>query len=967
MLTSANLHHLVGQLRRRAETLVPDSSDAELLRRVREGDATAFESIVARHGGGVLGVCRKVLPSQADAEDVFQATFLVLWRSASAIRCGQALGGWLRGVAHRLALKAVIRSARRQRTEQQRPAPTMTTPDLSWREACAILHEELDRLPEDYRLPLLLCYLDGKTRDEAAREIGCKLDVLRGRLERGRDRLRSRLSRRGVSLSAGLLAALHGSTEVGGPTSLLIQATVRAITTGRASAAVTALACGGASAMFNAKIKLFVALIVLTAVIAGVVASRSPTSAAARPSAPAETERKAEAPANAPEAEPAKDNEPMTVAGRVVDPAGKPVAGAKLFVPRLKKNPPNQPEDIGVEEVGASDADGRFTVTVKRPDGFPRTYLIAHADGFGVDWIDFEKGKPDGDVLLRLVKDQPISGRLLDTEGKPLAGVAVGIRAIYVPDGEKLDDYLSAWKKSWRETIYTPVKRLYLPLAAVTGTATTDRNGQFRLSGAGVERIVHLSVQGRGVTGRTLYVLTRAGLDPKAYNEAAGNQEPPEFRARAGVPVLHGPEATFIIEAGRVVEGQVRDQATGKPLAGCRVHASFGFGEGVQDVTDADGKYHLEGLPQTKDYHVFVGAPKGSVYLNRTAVAEAPPGAAPVRIDVDLARGVRVTGRVIDRQTGKGVQSGIRFAPLPDNSYYGKPGFDAYRHDRTMQATDADGRFQVTTIPGKSLLMVQTHGRDTVDGLEVCPYLTARPDPDYKDLFRYDKDDNAWLFTSAGGGLEFLNIENVVKVVDLKEDGGPVQVDLHVERGRTAKIVVQDAEGKPLPGVIASGLTAHWPITVSLKSMDAPVTVYALDPEQPRRLVLLHPEKKLGGTVTLRGDEKEPVVVKLAPLGTLKGRFVEIDGTPLVGAELSLYSPDGIIREMYRYLAPRSSAVKTDAEGRFTLPDVLPGVPIGIQTHKGMTYYVGEPRIGTRQVEPGQTFDLGERKLKPQN
>src|SRR5205085_804882 len=102
--------------------------------------------------------------------------------------------------------------------------------------------------------------------------------------------------------------------------------------------------------------------------------------------------------------------------------------------------------------------------------------------------------------------------------------------------------------------------------------------------------------------------------------------------------------------------------------------------------------------------------------------------------DVELVKGVVVSGRVIDRQTGKGVQSGIRFAPLAENKNFGKPGFDSYKADRTMQSTDNEGRFRVTTIPGKSLLLVQTHGRDEVDGEQMCPYLTARPDPDYKDL-----------------------------------------------------------------------------------------------------------------------------------------------------------------------------------------------------------------------------------------
>src|SRR5262249_36615770 len=158
-----------------------------------------------------LAACHKVLADAADVDDAFQATFVVLLRTSRSIRKGQSLGGWLFGVAHRIALQAKARAARRTRAEARKTPEGAQEPDLSWREACAILHEELDRLPDRYRLPLLLCYLEGKTRDQAAQELGVKTDTVRGRLERGRNTLRARLTERGVTLSAGLLAALASS------------------------------------------------------------------------------------------------------------------------------------------------------------------------------------------------------------------------------------------------------------------------------------------------------------------------------------------------------------------------------------------------------------------------------------------------------------------------------------------------------------------------------------------------------------------------------------------------------------------------------------------------------------------------------------------------------------------------------------------------------------------------------------
>ena len=140
----------------------------------------------------MLSACRRVLADPADVDDAFQAAFLVFLRDAHTVRRGQAVGAWLYGVAHRIALRA--RAARRRRGEVEAAAPDRgpdSPPDLSWREACAILHEELDRLPDKYRLPLLLCYLEGLPRDEAAGRLRLSLNAIRNRLERGRSRLRA--------------------------------------------------------------------------------------------------------------------------------------------------------------------------------------------------------------------------------------------------------------------------------------------------------------------------------------------------------------------------------------------------------------------------------------------------------------------------------------------------------------------------------------------------------------------------------------------------------------------------------------------------------------------------------------------------------------------------------------------------------------------------------------------------------
>ena len=174
---------------------------------VRNHDPGAFRSLVSRHGPEVLRVCRAVLQDAHEADDAFQATFLVLVRKAPSIQNPESLGGWLRGVAYRTATRARCRAARRraiERTCAELPrneyCPDELTPELR-----ELVREELDRLPDNYRLPVTLCYLQGLTHQEAAQRLGWPVGTVKVRLVRARRLLRERLDRRGVGLSVSLL------------------------------------------------------------------------------------------------------------------------------------------------------------------------------------------------------------------------------------------------------------------------------------------------------------------------------------------------------------------------------------------------------------------------------------------------------------------------------------------------------------------------------------------------------------------------------------------------------------------------------------------------------------------------------------------------------------------------------------------------------------------------------------------
>jgi RNA polymerase sigma factor (sigma-70 family) len=188
-----------------------EPTDECLLREyVARRDAGAFAAIMRRHGGMVFGVCQRILWREQDAEDAFQATFLVLMRKAASLSRPKLLGNWLYGVAYRVASK--IRSANIHERTREAPMVDLPAPqaddDMSWRDLRPILDDELQRLPERYRRPIVLFYLEGKSAEEVADTLGRPRGTVLSQLARARQRLRVRLACRNLTLSAGILALL---------------------------------------------------------------------------------------------------------------------------------------------------------------------------------------------------------------------------------------------------------------------------------------------------------------------------------------------------------------------------------------------------------------------------------------------------------------------------------------------------------------------------------------------------------------------------------------------------------------------------------------------------------------------------------------------------------------------------------------------------------------------------------------
>jgi hypothetical protein len=669
----------------------------------------------------------------------------------------------------------------------------------------------------------------------------------------------------------------------------------------------------------------------------------------------------------------------VAVRGRVLDPDGKPIKEARLYWPRLPKTEPRSEDDSEKIEIALrakTDADGRFRFELPRSDihpEWPNASLLAVADGYGVDGVELSKDDPSPDVTLHLVKDQPIEGRIISTEGKPLAGVGVRIIFVSKTRQERLDDFLTTWKAKNLHGIDQAFRQMSASMVMSrhekSSQTVTDKDGRFRLQGAGVERLVMVQLRGPGFPPALLWVINRPRFDPASWNKAARDNTPPGERRPDHPPLLYGPKIEYVAPAGRRIEGTVREAGSGKPVPGYRVFTRVPNGFDITTVTDNEGKYKLLGVPKLKEYLVFALPPANSAWLPAAAHGNDAEGLRTMQVDFTVACGVVVSGRILDRATGKGVRAAVRFAPLPGNKYFGKPGYDYYesfRNDRTLTERLEAGRYQLAVMPGPGVLMVQARTTQKANGgQEVNPYKQAEFDAKDREHVKIAEsdDDDGHFRTALANHSEYLNIQNAVKYLDLAPDAGPVTCDLFLERGATRTIRIEDADGKPLKGATVAGVTALWPETLTIQ--DATCTIFALDPKKPRRLFFLQAERKLTGTRMLRGDEKEPVVVRLRRTSAVTGRLVDRKGQPLAGADIYLNWHDSAGGSLYSG-AQRRPRVRTNKDGRFRFEGIVPELKFTLGFIRGETHFLSDPPLGVKRVNSGsETLDLGDVRVKP--
>jgi RNA polymerase sigma factor (sigma-70 family) len=890
-------------------------------------DEAAFAALVARHGAMVLRVCRRALKHEQDAEDAFQATFLILARKSATIRKPEALAEWLHGVAYRTALE-VKRSAARRRGKEARLWNLMKKAAVSpaWDDVQGVLDEEIERLREPYRAAFVLCVLEGRSRPEVAAALGVKEGTVSSRLGRARQLLQQRLAGRGIQL-AGVLAAMSVMETAGQAvvSAALMQSTIRfglLAAAGQPAAGVipthiAALAAGVTRAMFMTQAKTAVTVLFAVGLFAAGAAVLG-HQALAGGKAEKPTVQKAETPAvkDATTPKAVKDatghKDGVTFSGRIVDPEGKPVPGAKLHL--ISQSWASR-DPLYVQSVSATD--GGFRLSVAPSDArriaddptWSQTCIIATSKGYGPALSVRGPFEPAGDLTLRLAKDDvPINGRILDLQGKPIAGVKVRVDHLCVPQAGDLSPWLEALEANKLDGF--AMENRFLEGASIAPSprlfpdTVTDAEGRFQIKGVGRERVVGLTLEGptivRSHAGAQVKVRTRPGKPIRAAMFARN----PE----GGQITYYGADFDHTAVPTRPIVGVVRDLDTGKPIAGVTIQSDKFAGNnasgdsGVRTVTDKDGKYRLVGMAKGEGNSIKAAPATGQPYLQSVRGVEDTPGLEPVTVDFSLKRGVLVKGRVLDKATEKPVFANVQYLPFADNPRH--KNVSGFAVEQYLQ-TGEDGSFQLVAFPGRGLLTARgwsDHYRMAV-GAEKFPK---------KD--RYGNQDEFLL--TAPFLCHPTNVHTLVEI-NPAEKAETLTQDIVLDPGTMPRGTIKGPDGKPLAGTKVLGLTAYgqwgnWTRT-ALKSAD--FTVYGLDANEEREVVFFQPEKHLAAALKVRGDAKGPLDVTLQPWATASGRLVGADGKPQASVLLQIAGP-----------ALPSSPSQTDAEGRFQIEGLVPQV-----------------------------------------
>lgn len=633
-----------------------------------------------------------------------------------------------------------------------------------------------------------------------------------------------------------------------------------------------------------------------------------------------------------------KNTTSLNFEGQVVDSQGAAVAGAKIFF--VVYQPQSLPTS-NLQPVATTNSKGQFKFQIK-PDELKRaagdewhyTQVYATHPNLGVaeksaftfettgamlrgastailHW--FEDLSTDKRLTM-VADDRPIKGRVVSVEGAPIAGAQVRVHELWLNDSGSLD----AWEQaamhpkadyySLRKQVSSRIGGYEIPstiqgysLPSLIPDVRTDRDGRFEIKGLGRERIVELVISGPTIETTLVKARTRRGGVVTVPNQLS--------RGMSGWMETYNPcDLTHVATPSVPVIGRVIDKETGRPIANMTVSVGYsatfsGSGKNyIRAVTDSDGRYEIHGLSLSGEDDLHFIPPIGSNYLPQTFQPNLKGRRDPLALDVGFTPAPTVTGKVINERTGEPVLGAIEYFALQTNTEL--PNYGRFKYCSGHETrTKPDGSFTITAVPGAGFISFRA--------LDHSKYKRAAKSPGIGSSIQ---DDMPGLYMTVPHAVMAWEV-NALKEVDVKRTE-PNDVQIVVRSGENVYGQVKTADGWPATDIIYSGLFEQggWS---PVKGESFVVEGYYED--EARDVYFYHPATSTAAHVRLQGKVPKPLVVKLQPAATIRGRLLDKGGLPIVGAPIK---GSNIIDNN---LGRPELAIDTDDDGRFEIPGIVPG------------------------------------------
>ncbi|MBL8850721.1 MAG: hypothetical protein JNG89_13660, partial [Planctomycetaceae bacterium] len=674
------------------------------------------------------------------------------------------------------------------------------------------------------------------------------------------------------------------------------------------------------------------------------------------------------------------DEDERSYSGRVVDAAGRPLAGATV---RLATYSEEKMDEKYLQSVATADADGRFQFTltpetralVDASESVWSAVLIAEAPKHGLDSLHLDvfaehpAAGPRHDefrahiensigkerfaerTLILRPSPRPIRGRLLDLEGFPLPDVVVRVESVTQPDIPLL---LKALQEKSKNRYYEAVNAsgstggVYQPHAGrLLPSATTDSDGRFEFSGIGEDQVVSLSINGTGVEAQLINVVGRS-MEPSQIPHI-------DHYPNGAKDVFFGWDFTHAVGPSIPVIGVVKDVDTGEPVPDTAVRVERLFSEGggavegqlrldtahMHTTTDAEGRFRLDGMPPGIGHILEARPPKELPYLMAShSVTLELDESAGKEIEILVKKTLWIEGRVTDRQTGAPVLAYVDYLALESNPHtLDKHGLQqAFLLHRYR--TDSDGRYRIPGLPGPGIAMVlaigdrgypREVGAETVEG--------------------YDKD-SRYIPTNPVGYP--LSNWNLIRSINPAPEDTTFTCDFELDAGQAVAGRVVGPDGVAVTDFSANGEVVNdvfWK-----RHSDGGFAVQGYDGTGPRRVFIKSPDESLIGQVLLEGAAPEELVVTLEPAVRVTGRLIAQE-TSLPAERFSLYCDSSSVGP-FRI----ADNCNTGDDGRFEIKGLAAGLTYEIDTANPQHFSSGKNdfSIDLTQAKPGDVVEIGD-------